>query len=95
MQALAQAAAADPFSPLLQVGVTGAVLVITLLALRAVYQQQIRQLEETVRAERERAAKAENALNSLNADVRDRLLTSMSGSADAFRDALRALEGRR
>lgn len=92
---LAQNAAVDPFSPLLQVGVTGAVLVIALLALRAVYQQQVRQLEETVKAERERAARAENALNDLNTDVRDRVLVVMGNAGEAFRESLRAMEGRR
>lgn len=92
---LAQGAAADPFSPLASAGIVGSVLVIALLALRAVYQQQVRQLEETVKAERERAVKAESALNELNADVRDRVLTTMGSAAEAFRESLRAMEGRR
>mgnify|MGYP001589644474 CR=1 FL=1 len=94
---LTQAAAtnADVINPLLQVGVTGALLIITMAALRAVYQQQIAVLKETVLAERTRADRTEDQLHRLNADVRDRLLVSMTSSADTFREVLRVMEGRR
>ena len=100
------AQAADPVSPLLQYGLAGVVLAICMYALRAVYQQQIAQLNATILAERERskeliaaertrADRTEDRLNTLNEAVRDRVMVSMASSAEAFREALRALEGHR
>jgi hypothetical protein len=99
------AAAVDPFSPLLSAGVTGAVLLICMWALRSVYQQQIATLNATILAERERAKeqaiverartdRVEERLNALNEAVRERLITSMTSSAETFRETLRVLEGR-
>jgi hypothetical protein len=98
-------AAVDPFSPLLSAGVTGAVLLICMWALRSVYQQQIATLNATIAAERERAKeqaiaerartdRVEERLNTLNETIRERLITSITSSTEALREALRALEGR-
>jgi uncharacterized coiled-coil protein SlyX len=92
--ALLLAQASDPLAGFAGYGVVGTVAAVALVALRAVYQQQIKTLNEIVTAERARADRIEAQLNSLNGDVRDRVLVSMSSSADAFRETLRVLEGR-
>lgn len=103
---MAAAPQAEAFGSLAQLGAVGAILVLCMLALRAVYQQQITALNATIDAERERAKelvaaertradRIEDRLNTQNDVVRDRVITSMATSAEAFREALRALEGRR